>query len=286
MENRPVSVAPARLWPWLLGTLLIAIAGIGGLGNLLSGGSAKAANTAAPGAVARHGSGHVAAVARAEQETETPTEAPTDETPTPEDTEEPTETLEPTETIEPTMTPPETATMMAPTATSETPATPKPGGGGHDDKDRIGYIKGVAFIDLDQDGKLDPNDPGLNDVGVHLVGGGLDLLIITGPTGQFSFDGLGAGRYDVFIAPGPEWRVTTPSRYNGVRVQHNVVQGIDFGLTRVGAAPSGKAATDKHGMPKLPKTGVGELPSSALLALVAVVLGVVAVTGLALERRH
>jgi len=179
----------------------------------------------------------------------------------------------------PTSTP--TGGTVPPNGPTATPRpTRKPGGGGDtNDLQRLGSIKGLAFIDQNQDGRLGPTEPGLNDVGVHLRGGGLDLFQITGPTGQFSFEGLGAGEYDVFIQPGPEWRVTTPSLYK-VKVNGNMVQGIDFGLVRTGAPPA------KPTGPRLPATGVADLPMSGLLGVVALVLSVVAAVGFGFERRR
>ena len=184
--------------------------------------------------------------------------------------------------------------VVQPTATTEpgetpgatsVPPTAKPDGDKKEsssEKQRLGSIKGLAFIDENQDGKLGPAEPGLNDVGVHLRGGGLDLFQVTGSTGQFSFDGLGAGEYDVFIQPGPEWKVTTPSLYK-VKVDGNVVMGIDFGLVRQGAARP--MAQPMPGI-KLPPTGVADLPTSGLLGVVALVLAAVAVVGFSFERRR
>lgn len=188
--------------------------------------------------------------------------------------------------------------QATPTATSEpgetpdgntpVPPTPKPSGtkssDDNNDKQRLGSIKGLVFVDTNQDGALGPTEPGLNDVGVHLRGGGLDLFQVTPGTGTFSFDGLGAGEYDVFIQPGPEWRVTTPSLYK-VKVDGNVVQGIDFGLVRTGE-PAKPMAPKPDDVKRLPPTGVADLPTSGLLGIVAMVLGAVALVGFSFERRR
>jgi hypothetical protein len=208
-----------------------------------------------------------------------------------------------------------TATSPAPTPTTGpgTPTTVPPtrvpddeepedeGEGDEADHPPLGYIKGLAFLDQDADGILDPTDPGLNDVGIHLGGGGLELFQVTGPSGQFSFDGLGPGKYDVFVAPGPEWRVTTQSKYAGVTVDGDVVKGIDFGLARVDAgAPLAPPPHAGKPMPpaqlvappppgagiRLPSTGIADLPAGGLLGGVALLLGVLAVAGLVSERRR
>ncbi len=186
----------------------------------------------------------------------------------------------------------ETPTGEEPTVTPPSGATPKPtakpGGEDKDDDDdehratteRLGSIKGLVFGDQNQDGSLGPSEPGMSGVGVHLRGGGLDLYQVSSGTGQFSFDGLGAGEYDVFVQTGPEWKITTPALYK-VKVNGDTVMGIDFGLVRTGAAPS-----EAHRVRRLPPTGVADLPTSGLLGAIAAVLGAVAVVGYSFERRR
>jgi hypothetical protein len=182
---------------------------------------------------------------------------------------------------EPTSTP---TTPGGPTATPTKPPEDEDEEEEDGEPQQLGSIKGLAFIDLEGDGILGPNDPGLNDVGVHLVGGGLQLFQVTGSTGQFSFDGLGAGEYDVFVQPGPEWRVTTPSRYK-VKVSGNVVTGIDFGFVRVGAAPPKKIKRVAPGAGvRLPSTGFTDLPMSRLMGVVALILAALTVVGFSTER--
>jgi hypothetical protein len=186
-----------------------------------------------------------------------------------------------------------------PAPTSETPAvptspanaTPKPTGvpGSSQAKSeaQLGSIKGIAFIDQNGDGKLDPTDPGLNDVLVHLDGGGLQLTHLTPGNGTYSFDGLGAGKYDVYITPGPEWRVTTKRIYSGVSVAPGqVVMGIDFGLVRVGQpVPAPKAKVIAGASVRLPATGIAELPAAPILGLATLLLGALGALGMSAERR-
>ncbi len=148
----------------------------------------------------------------------------------------------------------------------------------------LGSIRGLAYIDLNGDGQLAPDEPGLNDVAVHLRGGGLDLVQITPGTGQYSFDGLGVGEYDVFIDPGPEWQVTTPKLYK-IRVSGGTVMGYDFGLRRVGA-PLLEAPVAPGAGVRLPATGVMSLRPSTMLGVATVLFGALAVLGMALERRR
>jgi hypothetical protein len=174
-----------------------------------------------------------------------------------------------------------------PTSPPPPPTAKPPSPGGEKQRPALGAIHGLAFIDLNGDGKLGSDEPGLNDVGVNLHGGGLELVQVTGGTGQYSFDGLGAGSYDVFIEPGPEWRVTTPAKYV-VSVNGDTVMGYDFGLVRVGAAggaPAGGKTILLAGRGiRLPATGITTLPMNGLLGLAAAVLGMLALVGLSTER--
>ena len=141
----------------------------------------------------------------------------------------------------------------------------------------LGDIMGLAFIDADNNGLLGPNDPGLNDVGVHLEGGGLKLYQITGPTGQFNFAGVGAGEYDVYITVGSEWRITTPARYH-VKITGGKVGGVDFGMNR---GPGAKAMAVR-----MPATGIANLPAAGLAGGLALLLSVLGGLGFVMERRR
>ncbi len=199
---------------------------------------------------------------------------------------------------QPTATP--TATTepgVEPTVPPGPEPTKKPDDGGAEKKEEqpeegpgLGSIRGLAFIDTNQDGLLGPDEPGLNDVGVHLIGGGAQMFQVTNAAGQYSFDGLGAGPYDVFIDPGPEWRVTTTKKYGAVQVSGTAVLGIDFGMVRVGEVPAAPAEDPELVVPqagagiRLPATGIAEVPTNRLLGIMALVLGVLAVLGFSSER--
>jgi hypothetical protein len=207
---------------------------------------------------------------------------------------------------------PPTATAPAqtpvPTVPGQTPMPTRvqPGPGDDDDDDDddggttrggpFGQIRGVAFIDLNQDGKIGPGEPGLNDVKVNLGGGGLEIHQITPGSGSFNFPGLGPGSYDLFINPGPEWRITTPSKYT-VSVNGNDVAGIDFGLIRVGEPmPQTGAAAPRTARQllipapgagiRLPDTGFTTSQAAPIVGLLAAVLGSLALVGFSSERRQ
>lgn len=191
-----------------------------------------------------------------------------------------------TPTVDPGMTAtPDPNVTVDPNATPSATATRKPSGGGgerHKDKEqRLGAIAGVAFIDENQNGVIDPGEPGLDHVGINIHGGGLQKVWITGGPGNYSFDGLGVGEYDVFIQPGAEWKITTPSRYK-VKVNGNHVVGIDFGLVRAGAAAPAKASASV----RLPATGIADLPLAPALGGLATLLGGLAALGFVFERRR
>lgn len=188
-------------------------------------------------------------------------------------------------TVDPGMTATPDGNTPAPGETAAATATPKPrspGRTGKDKEQRLGAIAGVAFIDHNQNGVIDPGEPGLNDVGINIHGGGLQKVFITGGPGNYSFDGLGVGEYDVFIQPGAEWKITTPSRYK-VKVTGNHVVGIDFGLVRADAkAPAAKASASM----RLPATGIADFPLAPALGGLATLLGALAVLGFVFERRR
>ena len=196
------------------------------------------------------------------------------------------QTLE-TPTADPGMTAtPDPNVTVDPNATPMPTATRKPSSGGgserHKDKEqKLGAIAGVAFIDENQNGVIDPGEPGLDHVGVNIHGGGLQKVWVTGGPGNYSFDGLGVGEYEVFIQPGAEWKITTPSRYH-VKVNGNHVVGIDFGLVRAGAKAPAKASASV----RLPATGIADMPLAPVLGGLATLLGGLAALGFVFERRR
>jgi hypothetical protein len=166
-----------------------------------------------------------------------------------------------------------------------------PGGGSG-----LGQIKGMGFIDLNANGRFEAGEPGLNDLRIILRGGGLDLDYITDGTGAYNFGTLGAGVYDVFIEPGPEWFISSARLYK-VTVEGDIVTNVNFGLIRhtdlaalrqpahMSPAPSHGRQARHHGI-RLPSTGIADLPTAPLLGTLAALLGGLAMVGLAAERRR
>jgi hypothetical protein len=150
----------------------------------------------------------------------------------------------------------------------------------------LGYIKGFACIDRNGNGKVDSDDPGLNDVRVKVSGGSTTLYTVTPGTGAYSFDGLGAGTYEVSISVGPEWRVTTPTMYTVKLAPGQVAMGNDFCMVRVGEpVPAAAKLMAGRGV-RLPATGFADLPASSLLGMATLLLGALGALGFAAERRR
>lgn len=214
--------------------------------------------------------------------------------------------------VDPTAMPPATVRPGDPTPVPPR-ATARPGGGGGgsggrsdegDDKrpdprfetDQLGSIKGIVFVDNNEDGMFQAGEPGLNDVDVKLRGGGLELVHRTDGTGVFNFEALGPGVYDLFIEPGSEWFITTPSKYV-VPVAGGINSGYDFGLIRhtdrgPKHSPKPHYSPPRHVAPsagsgvRLPSTGFSDIPPLPRFGLLAAALGALAAFGFVSERRR
>ncbi len=151
-----------------------------------------------------------------------------------------------------------------------------------DAEGRLGSIRGRAFLDANNDGLRDADELGMSDVGVNLHGGGLQLTLVTGAPGEYGFDALGAGDYELFVEPGAEWRVTTPTRRR-IRVAGDVTLDVDFGLASANDTASGPIG---EALPRLPATGAGgSIPNApSILLFVALSLAALAFAGGVLER--
>ncbi|MCC7018976.1 MAG: hypothetical protein IT332_04440 [Ardenticatenales bacterium] len=143
-----------------------------------------------------------------------------------------------------------------------------------------GEIRGVAFIDENQNGHIEGMEGGIGDVLVRLEGNGLDLVFKTLPTGQFSFSNLAPGTYNVLVVAGGGAQITTPSFYR-VLVNGDVIQGVDFGFTSRPRGPAPRAYN-----PRLPSTGIADVPMAPLFGGLALALGGLAGLGMVAERRR
>lgn len=105
-----------------------------------------------------------------------------------------------------------------------------------------GRISGVVFLDVNENGKRDPEEPGIRGVSVHLENGP-EILALTDERGQYELRSLLAGIYPVVITMLPNWRPTTPipllvTLVAGQDGSVHDFEGADFGL---GPPPTGDA---------------------------------------------
>lgn len=82
-----------------------------------------------------------------------------------------------------------------------------------------GAIGGIVWLDTNENGVMEADEPGQGGVEVILSGGVLEIAtgtevvrrMVTAADGSYRFDGLRAGFYTVSKSPDPHWRPTTPS---------------------------------------------------------------------------
>ncbi len=83
-----------------------------------------------------------------------------------------------------------------------------------------GAIGGLVWHDVDEDGVVDDDEPGLAGVGVRVqAGGGQQWLTTTAADGIYRIDGLAAGFYTVVRLPRPGLRPTTAPQLQVVLVE-------------------------------------------------------------------
>jgi len=83
-----------------------------------------------------------------------------------------------------------------------------------------GAVGGLVWNDLNEDGVIDADEPGLPDVTVRLEAGpDLFWVATTDADGMYRFDGLAAGFYTVTRLPRPDLRPTTPPQMQVVLVE-------------------------------------------------------------------
>lgn len=202
----------------------------------------------------------------------------------------PTEPALETATPRPFSSPPPTLAIATPAPRTATPAATRAAGGsgggsggGAAAGEGRGSIRGLVFEDLDGDGALDPDEPGVAGVAVRLSGGGTWFPGATGPDGSYEFPALSPGTYEVAVDV-PEGRsLTTTDRHAGIALGGGTRLGNDFGLAPPGWRPADATGA---GALALPRTGflVGDNAGVTLgLAALAAALGAV---GALVERRR
>ena len=97
-------------------------------------------------------------------------------------------------------------------------------------------IGDTIFNDLDGDGVQDPGEPGLDGVTVELFDGVSTTTVVTGPNGDYVFDGLAPGDYSVSVdpttLPTDAFPTTTSAPVDVTVVSNQVVDIVDLGFTR------------------------------------------------------
>jgi hypothetical protein len=85
-----------------------------------------------------------------------------------------------------------------------------------------GAIGGLVWHDVNEDGVVDPGEPGFGGVGIRIEGGdGQQWLMNTAPDGAYRVDGLPAGYYTVVRLPRPDLRATTPPQMQVLLVEND-----------------------------------------------------------------
>ena len=92
-----------------------------------------------------------------------------------------------------------------------------------------GTLGGLVWHDLNEDGVIDADEPGIAEVGMRLNGeGDVVRLTHTAADGTYRFDGLAAGYYTVTRLPRDDLQPTTPSQIQVLLVTDDNGDVIDF----------------------------------------------------------
>ncbi len=203
-----------------------------------------------------------------------------------------------------------TVTPFRPTSTPFSPRTVTPGGptvtpgpsptatSDDDDDDRgsgssgggsttyepgaNGSIRGLVYVDVNGDGVLGPDEPGVAGVSIRLDGGGEGFYVTTTGAGSFEFSGLAVGAYNVSIDMPAGYSLSTTGRYEGIYVDNQTILGIDFGLIH----GDGPAASRGERVATLPSTGVLTGGPGGLLIGLSLLTALLGALGLLVERRR
>ncbi len=183
---------------------------------------------------------------------------------------------------------------LRPGATARATATPKASDGDNDDEATAspptaapagsGELRGLVYIDLNQDGALAANDPGLGPVTVRMSGQGRTAEFTTPGAGTFTFANLPSGTYVVTISVPTGYRLTTTGSRE-VNLVGGVVMGIDFGVFPEAGLQSLPVPPRTGPPPRLPSTGALPTPVEGLVLGFAAVVGLLGALGFTLERR-
>lgn len=104
-----------------------------------------------------------------------------------------------------------------------------------------GGIEGFVFLDVDADGRLDPDETGVRIVPVRLEGP-VNRTVLSTLNGAFRFEDLPAGTYDVAVEPGLGWQALSQAEYAGLSVDGDWLQDVNFALRSAPGAGDGAGA--------------------------------------------
>lgn len=97
-----------------------------------------------------------------------------------------------------------------------------------------GTIRGMVFLDVDQDGVFDAGESGLAGIPIHVeTNGSWATDLVTGDDGTYGPAGLKPAQYRVRIDVPPGYVATTPLGRGPFALNGNAVTGQDFGLASV-----------------------------------------------------
>jgi hypothetical protein len=147
-----------------------------------------------------------------------------------------------------------------------------------------GEVRGLVYIDLEQDGVLAADDPGLGPVVVRVTGEGRSAEVTTPIAGTFTFANLPAGTYVVTVAVPNGYRLTTAGSRE-VAVAGGVTMGVDFGLFPVAGLQSLPVPPRTGPPPRLPLAGGTSEPANGMVAGFAALIALLGALGFTLERR-
>lgn len=124
--------------------------------------------------------------------------------------------------------------------------------------DDIQRIAGRVFLDLNRNGKLDPGEPGIENVQLRIYTGGVkpwEAFGYSRAQGEYDFGGLSPAHYHVAIFLPSGWQATSPrDLLVDVREEQPPVTGVNFGL--VSPDTPATPASTTPAPPAAPEPGV------------------------------
>lgn len=122
----------------------------------------------------------------------------------------------------------------------------------------VGGIEGIVFNDLNQDGQLNANEPGLAGIGLTITGENIDpVRLRSNSTGQFALSNLPPGEYRVIVDEASlptRFELTTPASVN-IDLGIGELRQIAFGAFQRPQGITFAPAADFSFTPRNPQAG-------------------------------